>query len=74
MSNLPCITHAAPCPYLDRAGNAKHHGQAHWICHGKPREPKRVVLVMECPALDVAREAWRRAQINSPCGNRGVAK
>lgn len=64
MPNLPCTTHGVTaCPYLDRKGNAPFHGQSHWTCCGVQGEgPKRLVLMRECPQIEVVRKMWREGR------------
>ena len=55
MSKLPCLTHNIPCPYLDRSGR-----ESAWTCCGEARKVQLVMNLRECPALDVAREIYRK--------------
>ena len=66
MSNLPCLAHKVPCPYLDRSGK-----ESAWTCCGEARKVQRLMTMRECPSLDVARAAYRKmkqeAKGRGPC-------
>ncbi len=55
MNNMPCLTHKVACPYLDRSGK-----ESTWTCCGEARKVQRLINMRECPALDVARAAYRK--------------
>ena len=52
---LPCVKHNCPCPYADMSG--KEH---QWMCYGV-RGGKKMFLLQECPQIELAREAWAKA-------------
>ena len=55
MTKPPCLSHNAPCPFLDLRGRREDK-----VCCGMPGEPRRLALVRDCPRMDVARGMWRK--------------
>ena len=65
MSSLPCLKYdlvACHCPYLGKHGKAKNE---HWTCCGL-RPVKRVILLEECPQIEVVRSVWVKANKKAP--------
>lgn len=58
--NLPCLSHNAPCPFLDNSGKP-----SSWVCCGARGVSRKLNAMQDCPQIDIVRAEWRKTMKKS---------